>query len=395
MKKIFIILTALGLFLVAACGPKDEPYNPNGKNGKDPKPEVVYDWPAIADSCTFVLIHNYLDQTKGTFRAFPNDNTDATVYLYWQQAHALDVILYAYIRVKDKDQARANEYRDYISKWFANNGNNYNTSRKGDGKHGCFFNDFIDDMAWICLTLLRMTEYTGNEEYANTAKQVFDKYIVPKAIKDSRGTSFPWQYSTSVPGGTCTNGPSCLTAVLLYKKYKDSSYLDLAKSIYDYMIATMLDDERIEDPPLTYTYGTFAEACRQLYHATNNSMYIERAYKLLYYVFTSFNCNYQGVLRHEGTDANQSLFKAVLIPYAVNYVLDEKVDPVRRKFVKEKLYFNAKTLHKNLDRGMYPFMFANYFWGQQFPGGTLSVGAQVSGASLMEGVARMVITLGE
>ena len=51
---------------------------------------------------------------------------------------------------------------------------------------------------------------------------------------------------------------------------------------------------------------------------------------------------------------------------------------------------NAKTLGKHLDRRQYPRMYCDYFWGTTFAGGNASMGAQTSGASLMEGVARMM-----
>ena len=47
------------------------------------------------------------------------------------------------------------------------------------------------------------------------------------------------------------------------------------------------------------------------------------AEQVISYAFTSTRCTNKGFLRDEGTDMNQSIFKAVLIPYAVNLVLDD------------------------------------------------------------------------
>ena len=86
---------------------------------------------------------------------------------------------------------------------------------------------------------------------------------------------------------------------------------------------------------------------------------------------------------------DQSLFKAVLIPYAVNYVLDDKADSYTAQTIREKLLLCAKQLDRHLDRTVYPRMYCDYFWGTTFKDGTASMGAQTSGASLMEGVARL------
>ena len=192
----------------------------------------------------------------------------------------------------------------------------------------------------------------------------------------------------------CTNAPGCLTAAKLHTYYGSEGYLDIAKTLYKACIDHMPDLERVEEPPLSYTQGTFGEACRQLYALTGDAAYMDKAGVVLQYAFTSNRCNDSGtgVLRHEGTDMDQSLFKAVLIPYAVNYVLDPKADARAAQTIREKLLLCAKTLDKHLDRKMYPRMYCDYFWGSTFTDGIASMGAQASGASLMEGVARMTAT---
>ena len=365
-------------------GGTPDPEQPSGKSA----------WAELADSCTFVLVDNFMNRKTGTFWSTPNDIEKSSTYIYWQQAHALDVILYSYNRIKDSEPEKAADFLDYINKWYENDANNYNNSKDKEGEYGGFYNDYTDDMCWICLTLLRMTEFTGEEKYATAAKDVFDKYIWPRATESPKGISLPWTTYDQDKNNknACTNAPACLTAVLLYNKYKTKSYLDIAKQLYEFNIKNMPDAERVEEPPLTYTQGTFGEACRPLYHVTGEKSYMDKAGKVLYYAVTSNRCTdtSSGLLRHEGTSMDQSLFKAVYIPYAVNYVLDDKADTYTARAIKEKLLHNATALSKNLDRRMYPRMYADYFWGTTFTAGTASMGAQASGASLMEGVARMM-----
>ncbi|MCS3198390.1 glycoside hydrolase family 76 protein [Bacteroides thetaiotaomicron] len=42
----------------------------------------------------------------------------------------------------------------------------------------------------------------------------------------------------------------------------------------------------MEEPPLTYTQGTFGEACRQLYHITQESKYMDKAKQVINYAAT-------------------------------------------------------------------------------------------------------------
>lgn len=406
MKKIITILAAIAVAIACDNAIEDIPQNPNnggnentGGNtgneddidGNGDNETVAMPWAALADSCTTVLIDNFMNKDTGTFWASQRNSADDSHFIYWQQAHALDVVLYAYARVKDTDPKKAEQYMNYIKKWYENDANNYNNSHDSEGEYGGFYNDFTDDMAWICLTLMHIGRTTGEDKYFQTAKDVFDKYMWPRKITDAKGTGLPWKGSEMTAGSrnACTNAPSCLVSALLYQKYK-GDYLEKAETLYDYCIANMPDGERVEEPPLTYTQGTFGEACRQLYHITKDNKYMSKAAQVLMYAFESNRCtNTQArLLRHEGESMDQALFKAVLIPYAVNYVLDPDAAPYSAKKLTELIYHNAKSLSKNLNRRMYPRMYCGYYWGEP-ASGTVNMGAQASGASLMEGAARL------
>lgn len=396
--KNMLFLSLIILFGLSCSDPSVENYEPVPGGGQGTVPPVqpvpaADHWAALADSCTNVLVTNFLDKSTGTFWSTPNDVEHSTEFIYWQQAHALDVLLYAAERVKDSDPARAAQYLGYADKWYRNYANNYNRTYRGEGEYGGFFNDYTDDMAWICLTLIRITEVSGDVKYRDTAREVFDRYIWPRRLTVSKGTGLPWTTRNEDRNNlnACTNAPSCLVAAKLYESYQVADYLEIAKTLYAYNIANMPDEERVEEPPLTYTQGTFGEACRRLYHITGENAYMAKAGAVLRYAFTSNRCTdgATGALRHEGTNMDQSLFKAVLIPYAVNYVLDEKADSRTAQTIREKLLVNAKLLDKHLERTRYPRMYCDYFWGTTFTEGTPSMGAQTSGASLLEGVARL------
>ena len=164
-------------------------------------------------------------------------------------------------------------------------------------------------------------------------------------------------------------------------------------------------DYSVEDPPLTYTQGTFAEACRQLFHITGEEKYAIMGARVMNYAFTSGRCTQKSplngkdvrILRHEGTTMDQSIFKAVLIPYAVNMALDDEMEVSSiikscRVTLVTSLQNCADILWENLDKDKYPrAMFCNFYWGEPYTGNAndASMGAMVSGASLMEGVARL------
>jgi predicted alpha-1,6-mannanase (GH76 family) len=357
-----------------------------------------------ADSSTNAFIESFMIKNKGIF----NDRYQTYAFnAYWTQAHAIDVVIYAYQRYKGINTTLARKYLDYIKLWYKNKANNYSgaaasntTTPNVDTDYKMFENPFTDDMCWITLALLHIGEATGVSSYSVVARKVFDNYIIKRAKEDTEtgGLWLPWNTDAGSGPNACTQSPATLIAAKLYQKYGTAKYLEYAKKLYAYTSKKIVkNDGRVEEPPLTYTQGTFGEACRILYHVTDESSAIKNKYKsfaytYINYAFTSGRCtNGDNILRHEGTDGNQSIFKAVLIPYAVNYVLDEEMPTSNRASLCRLIQKNTTTMWRNLDLSRYPLVFCNYDWTKPYTGADkdASMGAACSGASLMENSARM------
>src|SRR5690242_16175359 len=128
MIRLAVILFAL--VSITACkkdyddGTVSPPVNPPG--------QAAIDWPKAADSSTNALITKFWNPSGNYFNR-QNINTN---FDYWPQAHALDVLVDAYLRTGRQ------EYVDYMNKWFTGvNQKNGNT----------FINEFYDDMEWNAL----------------------------------------------------------------------------------------------------------------------------------------------------------------------------------------------------------------------------------------------------
>lgn len=350
------------------------------------------DYNRKADSLEYVLVEKFMVKSKGVFKVRPEDS-GAQWDIYWQQAHAMDVLVYAYERIKDSDPTLAAQYKLYMQRWHANHANNWGSGTSWE-------NPFTDDMCWIGLTIMHMADVFDSRSYYTTARSIYDSYIAKRKVTDDSGTWLPWNSYGEANSGpnACTLSPACLLALKLYEHYGTEKYLDDATAYYEYMVNHISkSDGRVEEPPLTYTQGTFGEACRKLYHITGERKYKSKAVNYLNYAISSTGrCCDKGLLRHEGTSMDQALFKAVLIPYAVNFALDEEMTFSSRRNMVTFLLKNADTLWQNLDHEAYPEMYCNYYWGTPFnPNGERGgmMGAMVSGASLMENVARLCNTL--
>ena len=102
-----------------------------------------------ADTLTECLIKRFMYTRRGYFYAVPVDRPDRvaqTKYIYWQQAHAMDVLVYSYQRIKDTNPTLAQTYKQYFDLWFGNHANNYYVDENDDTG---FNNEYTDDMCWI------------------------------------------------------------------------------------------------------------------------------------------------------------------------------------------------------------------------------------------------------
>lgn len=370
-KAIFLLLAAFMGALSALADTDLTPYITGEYEGK-------------ADSLEYCLVENFLNKNKGTFWSTPNDIAASSKYIYWQQAHAIDVITYAYERYVDEGRIdEASTYKTYMTRWFSNYANNYAGST--------FTNPYTDDMAWIGLSIFHLGKALGNDRYLKQARTIY-AIIASRKKTDDIGTYLPWNTDAGSKANACTLSPACLLATMLYEHFGTESYLDDAETYYKYLIGSGItkSDGRVEEPPLTYTQGTLAEAMRRLYHITGKTDYKTKAALYLTYAFTNSRCTSKGLLRHEGTSMDQSIFKAVLIPYAVNFVLDDEMNDTRRRNIMKYLQANADALWSHLDLSRYPKTYCPYYWGESFNyNETASMGAMVSGASLLENVCRM------
>ena len=356
--------------------------------------QVEWTWDMAADSCTYVLMNQFWNDNGGFFWASAKNASNNSQYHYWQNAHSMNVMIYSYERIKDSNPELAAEYRENMEQWFQARGHNYvQPASRG------FWNNYTDDMAWMSLTLMHMAEATGEQKYFNEAKKIYDEYMLEpeRIIEDDLGWGLIWTLEGGGKGGrnACTNTPAGIIACKLYLETGQQSYLDQAIAIYDYMWAagTINEEGRMAEPPLTYTQGTWTEMCRLLYHITGESKYMLDAETCMKFTMQAGGrcCNADGILRDEGTSEDQSLFKAVCIPYMVNMTHDSKVSIDTRRSIKEFLLKNAQSCwFSSMDRSK-PLenMYANYNWVSPFEGTVGSHGCQTSAASLLEGVTRL------
>lgn len=318
MKK--LILFPLILLLLQSC---DDPKDVYGYDQNS----YTIDWNAAADSSSMALINQFWNPTDHYF----NYGSDGSLldFHYWPNAHAMDVIIDAYVRTNDA------KYKAYFDQWYAGvkvkNGNTY-------------YNDFYDDMEWNALTMLRLYDITKDEKYLTTVKQLWAD--IETGWNDKAGGGIAWVKYQLYSKNACSNGPAAIIAARLYQLTKEESYKQWALDIYDWEKNTLYNQSTgavydningdtgvIADFSLTYNQGTFIGAAVELYKITGNIVYINDAQKAANFTIIKLIDTSNNILRDEGNGDN-GLFKGIFMRYFLQLILTDGVDPsFKNKYV--------------------------------------------------------------
>ena len=388
----FLFIAAAAFLCATACG-REDTYKA-GFFTPDTGIESRYDWDAAADSAVNVLVDRFMDKNTGTFWTI-SDNVDPglSTYNYWPQAHAMDVIVDAYLRIKDSDPERAGQYEKYMASWHKNRANNYNGPD--------YYNAYTDDMEWIVLTLLRMYEATGVQEYFDFARDTYDKWIITRWTDDENGGGIRWSLDAGNSKNACSNGPAAICAMRLYGFTSEQKYMDDAVKIYGWlsenlynpstgMVADNMAGGKVNGGALSYNQGTFMGAAHLLYKATKASRYLAEAMKAARHQMDSRSTD--GIMNAEADKANSdnALFKGIFIRYATLMVNDTVFDFRFREELKRYISQNAITCWSDgIDKSEGSDMFFNYDWRSPYTEENGYLNPQVSATTLIEAMTRL------
>jgi len=377
MKKIYVIILAAILF--ASC---DHAKNPKGIN-----------WSAAADSSSQALVNSFWNPIYGYF----NDASDSDSWNghYWPQAHALDVLVDAYVRTGDEF------YKKHMEFWLigvrAANRNSWH-------------NPYIDDMEWIGLATLRAYQATGNEHFLRACMDVWDgtdddmtseraSYGIKRAWSDAGGGGIFWEGNRNRHSkNACSNGPAALLAANLYQEFGKAEDKEWALKIFAWLKETLFDTEtgaiydnlntrteRVNTRVYTYNTGTFLGAAVELYKITGDKSYIDDAIKAADYTITVLINPIDNLLRSEGA-GDGGLFKGIFIRNFAQLILSDGIsDELRQRYI-DFLIHNGESLWKE-GTNKESALFGPYW--KTPPDEATGLTQHLSGCMLMEALAKL------
>ena len=385
MNKLkFLIFSAM---LLAICGSVD------GKGEKEELQSSV-NWILVAESSSKSLINNFWNTDNSYFNFLSDTSTWGRHY--WPQAHALDVMVDAYIRSGD------DFYKRHCELWLK--GVHHANGDK-------WANPYIDDMEWIGIAALRAYQATGNDAFLTVSKEVWygttddmddatAAFGIKKSWTDAGGGGIFWESRKNRHSkNACSNGPAAILAARLYRELGDTEDLEWAKRIYAWEKEHLFspDSGAIYDNlntltgvtntrlVLTYNQGTFIGAAVELFKITGDRSYINDAIKAADYTINRLIDPADKLLKREGRGGGDAgLFKGIFVRYFTQLILSDGIsDEVRNRYIAFLLH-NGETLWS--EGTSRPGILFSPYW-KTAPEKNTGLTEQLSGCKLMEALA--------
>lgn len=374
----YMLLTIATLSSCSKGGNSPAPVNPGTGTGGTTTP-TVNTYAAVADSMQSKTYSTYLS-ANGNY--YVQNNTGNTNFNYWPQAHMLDVLIDAYLRTKNIIYTQ--RMKSLLTGLKATNG-------------GTYTNDYYDDMGWMANACIRAYTVTNDADYLNVAQILYTD--IKTGSNTSQGGGIAWRKNQL----NYKNSPSTTNAIILaariYEVQNNANDLTLAKSLYSWMKATLVDPitgvvydginssgtGALDKNVYTYNQGAFIGAAIELYNATKDQTYLADAVLTANNAITDSRMVSVGVLKNEG-QGDGGLFKGIDVRYLTALTelsgLDAASSTKYATFLQNNaLYFYTVGIAK-------PAYLGGPDWTQK-PNGSVDFTTQLSAIMMMEAAAKL------
>lgn len=247
-----------------------------------------------------------------------------------------------------------------------------------------FSNDFNDDHGWWALGSARAYELIGDTRYKNRAVDLFARMWTH--WDNTYGGGIWWKNDGShSQKNVATNAPAAITAVKLYNITGDSTYLDKAEQLYNWVTNRLVDSDghvydHIEGSgngtlvkwDFTYNFGTYIGAALELYQATGQTSYLNDAVSVADWAVNNLDLN-ETLLREGVNDSGG--FKMIFARH-LNRLVEEEGQTQYLDFLQN----NATQAwnHRRSDNLIGPD------WSAPAPSGFIQSLTAASGAAILQ-----------
>lgn len=335
-RTVSLTLAAVLLFgsvLASGCGAGGEP--PSAPETMIAESTV----PAETSAETEAPADPDLERAEAVFEAFIKHYYDKGKFKnadFWDNAEIFESVIDAYEVTRDE------KHLGYIKE--------ISDATLGSYGKKWTYNEYNDDIMWLCIAYARAYLLTGEPDYLRYAKTNFDP-VWERAYSEDMGGGLWWR-TDNQSKNSCVCGPGAIAACLLGQATGNEDYFAKAKLVLDWQIEHLYEaglgkvydsidiKGNINKWSSTYNQGTFIGACMLYYLYSGDESYINKAKKAALYAMRSMYDH--GVMNNETEGRDLIGFKGILTRWISRYaVLAENSE------IFEWLRRNADTAWKN------------------------------------------------
>jgi predicted alpha-1,6-mannanase (GH76 family) len=163
-------------------------------------------------------------------------------------------------------------------------------------------NEFNDDILWWTIACTNAFVHTHERRYLQQARSLFD-HLAAREIDSTLGGGIWWKSSEHKSKNACANFPAVITACNLNVLTHERTYLDTARSLYDWGREKFFDAKtgavydnvnlkgRLTRWDFTYNVGTFIGSALRLHRATRAKKFIDDAMLAARHFMTALSRN--------------------------------------------------------------------------------------------------------
>ena len=286
---------------------------------------ILFISPIISDEPTADHVRAAYNAFVGKFKKAGGKNGYALTNVdgFWQSAETTEMFVDAYERFQDEDSRVT--MIEVVDSWIKSQGEDWK------------WNNYNDDILWICIVLTRTYLLTKNEYYLTLAKKNFQT-VWDRAWTNDYGGGLRWcQEDGKTSKNACVNGPGAIAACFLAKATGDNNYYNKAIDIINWLNKMLVQsDGSVWDNidwdsqnskyvyntwVSTYNQGTYIGACKMLYQYTNNQAYLDMAKRA-----AQRATKIADILDGEDNGGDLIGFKGILARWLGKFIKELKID---------------------------------------------------------------------
>lgn len=384
MKTKFMNCLAAGCVMlvmagISACSKKGSSPAPSGGTDTTTVKPVSYNYTVLADSMQSKTYTTFIS-ANGNY--FIQNNAGNITFNYWPQAHMLDVLTDAYLRTKNSVYTQ--RMKAVLTGVKATNG-------------GAYPNDYYDDMGWMANAFLRAYTVTNDAEYLNATQILYTD--IKTGFNNNEGGGIAWRKEQLNYKNIPATATAAILASRLYELQSNTADLTLAKSLYSWMKATLVDPSTgvvwdginsngsgaVDKNVYTYNQGLFVGAAVELYKITKDPTYLADAVHTATNAIADPHITASGLFKSEG-QGDGGLFKGIMVRYLTLLIEQPDLDGGSRAKYLTFLQTNAQYLYTvGVAK---PSYMAGPDWTQK-PTGSTDLTTQLSAVMMMEAAATL------